>query len=321
MKDVSIELRDVTVVIGGTNTGKSNLIESISLLDVFWKNQRKLREMVRMENMRNLFTDEFIDRGISIEVNGGEMKVDTDLTFIDGVFKSHLRVYQGDNKIADRRADFAIDGSSRGSIAQGLSNPSVDRVRFYKYKDLHSYPNNSLASLVHPFGDNLFRVTYASKDLRGYAKTFLDTFNFSLVFRPQSNTFEIQKQVDDILVNLPYTTLSDTIKQVIFYSIAVLSNKGKIILFEGPGGHSFPYYTKYLAQLIADNLDNQYVLVTHSPYFLRTLIEKVPKERINILVANRVGFNTSFHEMTDDQLSEILDSDPFFNLHRFSHSL
>ena len=326
LKDVSIELKNVTVVIGDPNTGKSNLLECISLLDVFWRNNHRIREMVRMENMQNLFTDELIDRAISIKVNEGDRRVDAGLRFNNGIFQSHLQVIQEDtsiqdgmiivdpNFIADRKHSFEFDGRSVEGMDPGLSKSSADIIRFYKYKDLHSYPNNSPSPLFHPSGDNLFRVVYSSKDLREYAKSFLETFNFSLVFRPQSNTFEIQKQLEDILVNLPYTTLADTIKQILFYSIAILSNTNQILLFEEPEGHTFPYYTKYLAQLIADNLTNQYVLVTHNPYFLRTLIEKVPKGRINVLIAYIDGFNTKFHQMTEDQLSQVLEIDPFFNL-------
>ena len=84
---------------------------------------------------------------------------------------------------------------------------------------------------------------------------------------------EILKEFEDIIVSYPYQLSSDTLRRIIFYMAAILSNKDSVLIFEEPESHAFPYYTKYLAELIAlDERKNQYFMSTHNPYFLLPLL-------------------------------------------------
>ena len=113
--------------------------------------------------------------------------------------------------------------------------------------------------LLPPDGRNLPSVYITHKGLKSLCREIFARFG----------------ETEDILITYPYRTISDTFQRLIFYLSAILTNKNSIIAMEEPEAHAFPYYTKYLAELIALNENkNQYFITTHNPYFLLTLIEK-----------------------------------------------
>jgi len=57
------------------------------------------------------------------------------------------------------------------------------------------------------------------------------------------------------------------------------------LIFEEPEAHSFPYYTKYLAERIAlDKNNNQYFISTHNPYLLLSILGKAKKKILQFLL-------------------------------------
>ncbi len=86
---------------------------------------------------------------------------------------------------------------------------------------------------------------------------------------------------------------------------------------EEPEAHAFPHYTKYLAELIAlDKNKNQYFITTHNPYFLRSLIEKSPKNDVAVFITYYEDYQTKVIEFSGDKLEKILeyDVDVFFKI-------
>ena len=87
-------------------------------------------------------------------------------------------------------------------------------------------------------------------------------------------------------------------------------------MFEEPGAHSFPYYTKYLAELIASDSTNQYFVVTHNLYFLLALLEKTSLDQLAVFVTYLEDYQSKLKRLSVNALQEILslDIDPFFDL-------
>ena len=129
---------------------------------------------------------------------------------------------------------------------------------------------------------------------------------------------EILKEFEDIIVSYPYQLSSDTLRRIIFYMAAILSNKDSVLIFEEPESHAFPYYTKYLAELIAlDERKNQYFMSTHNPYFLLPLLEKCPKDEVAVSITDYEDYETKVRPLTDDQIKELTEIDIFSNLESF----
>ena len=71
--------------------------------------------------------------------------------------------------------------------------------------------------------------------------------------------------------------------------------------------------------MFARDTENQYIIVTHNPYFLQTLIEKTPRREIALFVAKRIenSFETTFSSVDVQKIMNELDTDPFFNLNKY----
>jgi hypothetical protein len=101
--------------------------------------------------------------------------------------------------------------------------------------------------------------------------------------------------------------------------LAIKTNKNYIIIFEEPEAHAFPYHTKFLAEQIAFDENNQYFISTHNPYFLLSVLEKTPKKDIAVFITYFEDYQTKVKALTQDELIEILDfgASAFFNIDRF----
>ena len=113
--------------------------------------------------------------------------------------------------------------------------------------------------------------------------------------------------------------MKDTLQRIIFYSVAIESNKDSTLIFEEPEAHAFPYYTKYLGEKIAFDKTNQYFIATHNPYLLQSIIEKAKMNSVNVIVTYFKDYQTKIKQLNEQQISEIMDMDvdPFFTLDSF----
>jgi len=146
------------------------------------------------------------------------------------------------------------------------------------------------------------------KELKSTVSQIFETFGFKLVFKPQEDKIEVLKYYEDILVSYPYSLASDTLQRVVFYLTAIDSNKDSILVFEEPESHAFPYYTKFLAERIAlDKNNNQYFISTHNPYLLLSILEKAHKDDVAIFITYFENFQTKVKLMSEKELEEIMD--------------
>jgi AAA15 family ATPase/GTPase len=97
----------------------------------------------------------------------------------------------------------------------------------------------------------------------------------------------------------------------------VESNKNSTLIFEEPESFAFPYYTKYMGERIAFDESNQYFISTHNPYLLLAVLEKTPKDSVNLFVTYLKDYETKVKVLTEEEIPVLMDSDPFFNLDKF----
>lgn len=312
IKEIKLKCNQYNIFIGEPNSGKSNILEVLGLLSALG-NSGKLKDFIRFKNMPNLFYDELIDSNIKIQINNFPLKLSYEFDkfvfeYISNNFKRYFS-HSGDS----------IGGSSSSSKAITELSNLFNQLKLFRFKDFSIFKGGSPNSLVPPHGDNLFSVVYSNKKFRKIMKEFIKTFRFDLVFRPQEKTFELQKQEEDIIISYPYVLASDTVKTIIFYLFAIISNKNSILIFEEPEAHAFPYYTKFIAEKIAIERSNQYFVVTHNPYFLASILEKTPKDLINVYITYFKDYQTKIKLLEEKQIERILDNDidPFFDIKSF----
>ncbi len=310
VRQLDIDCKKVNLFIGEPNTGKSNILEALALLS--WCSEpvdHPLREFLRFQIMPNLFYDQLLDQEIEIKAS-----------ISDGAHQDLAVAVKSDGS----EFLFHEQGNRLRSLTyegHPVKSPSLTRtkkpIKFFRFRKLEKYIANGSQGLQPPNGINLFSVVLSSRVLRGVMAEFFQKYGLKLVLKPHEGVFELQKQVDDLVFSYPYTLTSDTLQRIIFYTVAMASNKDSVLVFEEPESNAFPYYTKYLGERIALDETNQFFIATHNPYLLSAVIEKAPRDAVQVFITYFEDYQTMVKALTPDQVSELMEADPFFNLDRF----
>ena len=312
VRQLEIDCKKVNLFIGEPNTGKSNILEALGLLS--WcgqQGQKTLSDYVRFgELMQYLFYDGLVDRSVEIRLSTKEI----DPTGIKIVFNgSQYEIFRWESNAPDWTVDKY--GQYDGSLSFGQTR----FIKFFRFKNLKEYDSDDPGSLIPPSGANLISVVSGSEDLRKIMKEFFEKYGLRVrMKRHPEKAIEIEKEeTSDLIFPIPYTLASDTLRRIIFYTFAMASNKDSALVFEEPESHAFPYYTKHLGERIALDQTNQFFIATHNPYLLLAIIEKARKEDVQVLITYFKDFQTHVKPLTPDQVVELMEADPFFNLDRF----
>ncbi|OHB74966.1 MAG: hypothetical protein A2Z25_17865, partial [Planctomycetes bacterium RBG_16_55_9] len=299
VRQLEIDCKKVNLFIGEPNTGKSNILEALGLMSWSARLGQNLGDYVRFQTTQNLFYDQLLDQEIAISVFG-ERSAELYLRFESENFALRLeRTSPGPMAILDYQGVFI-----RGSV-----NNFAAFIKFFRFKNLPTSPDATPGGLKPPDGANIFAVVFGSESLREMMKEFFRKYGLRLVLKPQEKLFELQKQKDDLVFSYPYSLTSDTLRRIIFYTVAIASNKDSVLVFEEPESHAFPYYTKYLGERIALDQTNQFFIATHNPYLLSAIIEKARKEDVKVFITYFKDYETRVKPLTPDQVAELMEAD------------
>jgi len=310
VRQLDIECKKVNLFIGEPNTGKSNILEALGFIG--WLGQPgdiPLSDSIRFQTMPNLFYDQLLDQDIVVRAS----ITDTSYPKLDVALKHDKSKFL----FIERGKPFRVVTYEGKADEARMISGKMARIKLFRFKTLDRYDSNQSESLRPPNGDNLFSVVISSKILRETMSEFFRKYGLKLVMKPHEKVFELQKEVDDLVFSYPYTLTSDTLRRIIFYTVAIASNKDSVLVFEEPESNSFPYYTKYLGERIALDQTNQFFIATHNPYLLSAVIEKSHKEDVQIFITYFKDFQTRVKPLMPDQVVELMEADPFFNLDHF----
>ena len=300
---LNLDCRRINVLIGRPNTGKSNILESLALLSFGfhgWTNN-DAHLYVRFESPSNLFYDEGLDSHVEISTDLSALS----LRFEDGRFKGG----SGKASLAGDYSQLHLSGSR---------DDSVQTIKLYKFYVQDQFPRLGSEYLLPPIGENLVSLLLSNGELRSAIHDLFSDFGFRLGIRKQEHKLEVIKQTDDVIISYPYNLASDTLQRLVFYLAAILTNRESVLVFEEPEAHAFPYYTKYLAELIAlDDRDNQYFITTHNPYFLLPILEKADKDEVAVFVTYFEDYQTKVKPLTSEQIQQFGEIDVFSNIDTF----
>ena len=307
IKDLNISCKKLNVFIGEPNSGKSNIIEAFALQSQNSFPQELNKQIFRYKTIGDLFFDFNINNPIEVQTD----QIHTVLKYAirqDGIIENQFHFFIKKDNV--RPVTISHNGKINDSGDSGQTN-----VHFYEYRRLESYSINYLPHLSPPHGDNLPSLLLANNEFKKWVSEFLKSKDLKLTLKPTENEILASKLIDDEIYPYPYIALSETIQRIIFYTIAIMSNKNSVILLDEPDTNTFPLYTKDMAEQIALDESNQFFITTHNPYLLLSLIEKSKEVDINIYITQMKNYKTVVNLLTTEQISEVLDlnSDVFFN--------
>ena len=304
IKDLSFTAKRVNVFIGEPNTGKSNIIEALAFFSEGLGSAFK--EILRFKATAELFFDQKVTNELVVEAGPWRMN----LRYANGTFKGSF---------SDRGQPRDGFYMKPGGLQDWRSGPQTT-IRFYQFKPLEIFGNDQPGVLNPPYGDNLVAILYSNEALRQRIGAIIREKGFRLQLKPTEHELLIAKDVNEELYSYPWTSVSETLRRVAFLIAALETNKKSTLLLDEPESNTFPFYTKYLAERIALDGSNQFLLTTHNPYLLSSIVEKTPAKDLAVFVTRMEKFETKVKPIPDKNLPELLelDSDAFFNLERLA---
>ena len=360
IKDVTMTPRRVNIIIGEPNVGKSNILEAISLLGgmFFDKSEGKFMDgQVRYEAIRNLFYDNDWSQEITVTGEGvGATRLrkqgeKVQVAFGDGSIKASnpLEVISAGIKANSVKIQAALAGEyvdnnlivnfehlnllcelvdKDGNVSNAHKNNQnyISYIKKYFFQKSIAHGSSYKFSFLRPpSGDNLMEVLQTSPSpFRKQVGAFFMQNGHSLTLRTEDSKLEITKTVDWLTTSIPYLLIADTLQRLIFYLAAIESNNDSVLLFEEPEAHSYPVYVSQLARRIVESRNNQFFVVTHSPYFITEVLEEMLTNdelapELAMFVAYYEDYQTKVRQLSDEEMRNIRRDglDVFYNMVRF----
>ncbi|MGC8696643.1 MAG: AAA family ATPase [Conexivisphaera sp.] len=316
LREVSLSCRRINVIIGEPATGKSNLLEVIGVLS--WPGRGHLRDFVRMDDMSDLFYAHDLRNAVSISAGDLEIRISAS----GGGYAFESR--KAGNPPSVLGCGFNADGTLSRPIAGSQEVLSEHEVfKFYRFPASGISGNfQDERYLLPPDGRNLSTIVLTNGGLREAARSIAMRYGLKLVFVKPDEHMEFQMELEEgVVASFAPRLVSDTILRLIFNLAAVESNRDSVVALEEPEAHTFPYYTKYLAERIALGGDgNQFFITTHNPYFLMSVLEKARRDEVAVHVTGFEGNRTRVRTLGDEEIEEMMDlgADVFFNLDKLA---
>lgn len=336
IKKLKINPKRINLFIGEHNSGKSNILEALSWLSVNATGKDVFNELFRFKNATDFFYDFNVDNPIEITTNETSAFI-SNKELYEGLL-NHFVIYIYNsidvNKYPDiqKRIKFLNESTDSGFsrlnlqydgsiIDQKIYRNLSTNFRAYTYKRLKQFYNHYLPYLNPPFGDNIPSLLLSSKKYKDIVSSIFREKGFRLMMKPTENDITMAKDVNDELYAYNYQSISETLQRIVFYQLAIESNKGATLILDEPESNTFPMYTKQLGELIALDNSNQYFIVTHDPYLLGSIVSKTPINELAVYVTNMEDYQTKVQLISDTELSNLLDkgTDIFFNLEKLSN--
>ncbi|MFA7303696.1 MAG: AAA family ATPase [Methanoregula sp.] len=267
-----------------------------------------LHEFIRYNHIDDLFFDADTSEPIQVSL-GNKSRKSVKLTFTQG--KGHITVESGEHEKRSKPL-FTLD-TYGNCIDEAKKSSEFAFIKFYRFKNIVTFPSRVSEYLLPPTGRNLFSIILKNKSIQDEINDLFREVPFEFVLNTTEHQFNFQKKINNIIHTFPYIIASDTLRHIAFYLVALESNTKSTLVFEEPEAHAFPYYIKWLGERIALYSDNQFFIVTHNPYLISALMEKTSIQDLNVIITYMKDSETRIVVLREDQISELMCFDPFFN--------
>lgn len=329
VEHVDLVCRRVNVFIGAPNTGKSNILEALGLISYVGHSNRDndIKSFVRCDDVSNLFYGGFLSRPIEITLNRsrsleGELRIQERIGFLLEYVNGRFRGGVGEEGLIRESGTqpvqspiepgaYSIVGNdyslsvSRGAESLGI----VPDFKFYRFAPTSTFPVKAGGFLLPPYGGNLLSLLLRDQELADEVKRPFVSRGLRLGLRPEENRIEVLKESGNSNFSHPYHLTSETLQRLVFHIAALRTNIDSLVVLEDPEGEAFSNYAEYIAENVSlDDRGNQYFVSTHSPRFLRPILENTPSEDIAVFVTRFDDYRTRARQLSQDELAGLSDS-------------
>lgn len=303
IKELKLNTKKVNLFIGKPNVGKSNILEALGLFNLpFIHNiNGGLKSLVRVDFIENFFYDNLMTN--PFEINVGLEKI-FGLSSEDSS-QVNFSVFDNSSQ-ATGQIKIYTDFSLHIDIPEKVINYKIFKYIFNPKIDFRNKASNHLLPI---YGKNLFTILNNHQEIYDFVAKYFNEYGLNLVYDVKDNQFEIQKMIKNRFYKYPYSSIADTIQKMIFYRVAIETNKDSVLIFEEPEANSFPLYTKELASVISSDETNQFFLSTHSPYLLNNLIGETETKDLNLVLVYYEDYQTKIKVFSEEEILNVRDTE------------
>ncbi len=319
--DLKLEdCRRINLFIGYPNVGKSNVLEALGLFSLpFLGKGENLNKLVRLENAVELFHSSSIQNLCTIGTNLKQLEL-----ILNSVFFISQKDYGDDSEMFyffTEENTLSDKNPYSNSEEEELKWCDKSNIKRYTFNQNNKWKSDNKNQLLPPFGENIIDVLSYNQnmdDVLNFIKKEFEKSGLQLVLNKKDKSILVQRNVNkEVVLQLPYSSIADTLQRIIFYKTAIASNKNSVLLFEEPEAHAFPPYIQTVMQDIIDAESNQVFIVTHSPLVVNAFLEyeKLRKET-SIYLFDYKNDQTIVKRLSDEEMELAYEygDDLFFNL-------
>jgi AAA15 family ATPase/GTPase len=329
IKKLDLDCKRINLFIGEPNSGKSNILEALSFFSPNAMVANDFKKKFRFDKTTDLFYDSELNNPILIatrplkltitygETGTGAISNQFDLSFW------HPKDISPASLSKEKRTDVPLQKplvsfnlNHDGLLANHSMGNFDTKFRYYEYQFIQKFNTHYVPFLNCPYGENIPSLLLSNSKLRKMVSMFFVEKGYRMLIEPITQELKIAKDINDTLITYPYSSISDTLKRVVFLMLAIESNQDSAIIIDEPESNTFPFYTKYIAERIAFDKKNQYFLTTHNPYLLANIIQRTPVTDLNLCVVRMDKYETKVFPLSSRQkeMAVKMDVDVFFNL-------
>jgi AAA15 family ATPase/GTPase len=316
----------INVFIGYPNVGKSNLLEALGIFSSLRLSEDFFRfnDLCRVKNFSELFYNKNYRNAINITLNN-RLMAELILTQSNELaIRVHTMVNAGsqiENTIFSAEVDTRNFNYRYANPANEIDYSDIlGPIRKYEFAQNEILTQQRPLALAIPSGANLLDILQRDSALRKEIAEIFEDYRLKLLLDGDEIKF-LKYLSDDTGIGIPYHQIADTLRRLIFYKAAIISNTESTLLFEEPEAHMFPQYiSRFASSIINDENRNQYFITTHSAFVLNDFMEDLEKSDLAIFA---VGFNkegeTIVRKFSDAEIDNIYQYgvDLFFNLENY----
>lgn len=320
VQELDLPCKRYNVFIGDTSSGKSNILEALSLLSQgVIQFDRGLnahafdKRVIRYDRLSELFTNADLREPITVEADAADVNVHFDQK--DQLMKFRFSDMNGNKS----EYHFQMPGNQ---VQFNGTNGSLDTViRRYQYDPAVTFGQHWFTHLAPTDGHNLSAVLLHNPELLSEIDEIMTAKDIFISI--DRDTYKISQRIDiarNVSVHLSWATISETIKRYVFLYTAVRTNQNAVLLLDEPEQNTFPFYTAHIAEIMAREVTNQYFITTHNQYLLSALLDKAPAEQIQVLATFRKDKETVVRPVPYEELEELMKYDLFLNLDKLAEA-
>jgi AAA15 family ATPase/GTPase len=319
VKDLHLDCKRVNVFIGEPNAGKSNIIESLSFFSDGLYSGVSFNDIFRNRYLNELFFQKEVSRAIQISLDSSVCKIEvSNGRYIGGLQSNEVELIRFNVEV--RQSQYPDQLSENIGFSFIPDNLKSLPVNFYRFANQKKFKGISPGHLQSPSGDNMMTILLTNKRCRNLISELFKVNGLKLFFDESRSEISVVRAIDDVYSGFSFNSVSETLRRITFLMLALETNQNKIVAFDEPEANTFPFYTKYFAERIASDETNQFFFTTHNPYLLESIVAKTLPQDLNVVITYMVDYETKIKVLTESEIVELMDTDIFFNLNRYTET-